>query len=56
MHTKVIGKVEPNGCKKYAILKDSDLDTKVKTCNLVNVIVPKLESIHGKHGKGTKSW
>ena len=40
---KVIGKGKAHVCKMDAILTDSNLDTRIKRCILMNVIVPKLE-------------
>ena len=40
---KVIGKGEAYVCNMDAILTDSHLDTRIKRCILINVIVPKLE-------------
>ena len=40
-----------------AILTDSHLDiiNRIKTCILMNVIVPKSKNMQEKHGKGTRS-
>ena len=40
---KVIGNGEAHGGKMGAILTDSHLDTRIRRCILMNVIVPKLE-------------
>ena len=59
MHTyiaKVIGKGEAHVVGKMdAILTDSHLDTKVKSCILMNAIVRKLEYA-GEAFQGTRSW
>ena len=40
---KVIGKGKSQVGKMDAIVTDSHLDTRLKTCILMNIIVPKLE-------------
>ena len=42
-HRKVIGKGKAHVRKMDAILTDSHLDTRIKRCILMNVVVPKLE-------------
>ena len=49
---KVIGKGRAHVGKMDAIITDSHLDTRVKKCILIDVIVSKLQ----KYGKGTRSW
>ena len=39
----VIGEGKAHADKMYAILTDSHLDSRIKRCILMNVIVPKLE-------------
>ena len=51
---KVIGKRKTHVRKIDAILTDSQLDTRIKRCIMINVIIPKLNM--QKCGKGTRSW
>ena len=44
---KVIGKGKSQVGKMDAILTDSHLDTRIKLCILINVVVPKLEHAGG---------
>ena len=51
---EVIGKEKSHVGKMDAILTASLLDTRIKRCILMNMIVPKLEYA-GEYGKGTRN-